>query len=88
MQTHEVFNQVPPLAGYDTADEAVLLDALDREGAGWAADEVHELGLLAGGEEAQEHGRLRQREPAGCCAPTTATGTGSTRSSSTRPGTS
>ncbi|MDL4774764.1 MULTISPECIES: acyl-CoA dehydrogenase family protein [Thermomonosporaceae] len=63
MQTHEVFNQVPPLAGYDTADEAVLLDALDREGAGWAADEVHELGLLAGGEEAQEHGRLANENP-------------------------
>ncbi|GAA2587805.1 acyl-CoA dehydrogenase family protein [Actinomadura fulvescens] len=56
--THEVFNQVPPLVDYDVADEPALLDALQREGAGWAAAEVHELGRLAGTHEAQEWGRL------------------------------
>ncbi|MFI6520586.1 acyl-CoA dehydrogenase family protein [Spirillospora sp. NPDC050679] len=63
MTTHEVFNQVPPLAGYDVADDAALLDGLEREGAGWAADEVHELGRLAGTEEAQEWGRLANEHP-------------------------
>ncbi len=57
MTTHEVFNQVPPLTGYDVADDPALLDGLFREGAGWAAEEVHELGRLAGTAEAQEWGR-------------------------------
>ncbi|WP_233510886.1 acyl-CoA dehydrogenase family protein [Actinomadura craniellae] len=61
--THEVFNQVPPLAGYDVADDAALLAGLDREGAGWAAAEVHELGRLAGTAEAQEWGRLANEHP-------------------------
>ncbi|WP_067481915.1 acyl-CoA dehydrogenase family protein [Actinomadura hibisca] len=63
MTTHEVFNQVPPLTGYDVADDAALLDGLAREGAGWAADEVHELGRLAGTERAQEWGRLANENP-------------------------
>jgi putative acyl-CoA dehydrogenase len=62
--THEVVNQVPPLAGHDVADDPALLDGLERAGAGWAADEVHELGRLAGGEQAQEWGRLvNENEP-------------------------
>ena len=36
--THEVFNQAPALTGYDVADDPALLDALRREGAGWATD--------------------------------------------------
>ena len=56
--THEVFNQVPPLAGHDTADDPALLDGLFREGGGWAAEEIHELGRIAGSEQAQEWGRL------------------------------
>jgi putative acyl-CoA dehydrogenase len=56
--THEVFNQVPPLNGYDAADDPALLDGLFREGAGHAAEEIHELGRLAGSEQAQEWGRL------------------------------
>jgi putative acyl-CoA dehydrogenase len=62
--THEVFNQVPPLTGYDLADDPALLDGLFREGGGWAAEEVHELGRLAGSEQAQEWGRLaNEHEP-------------------------
>lgn len=61
--THEVFNQVPPLTGYDVADEAVLLDGLAREGAGWAEAEVRELGRLAGTGRAQEWGRLANEHP-------------------------
>ena len=30
--THEVVNQVPPLTGYDVADDPAMLDALRREG--------------------------------------------------------
>lgn len=63
MQTHEVLNQVPPLVGHDTAADAALLEGLEREGAGWAADEIHELGRLAGTHEAQELGRLAERVP-------------------------
>src|SRR5690606_11189902 len=63
MATHEVFNQVPPLAGHDVADEPVLLDGLEREGAGWAEPEVRELGRLAGTEQAQEWGRLANEYP-------------------------
>jgi putative acyl-CoA dehydrogenase len=61
--THEVFNQVPPLAGHDAADDPALLDGLDREGAGWAAPEVHELGRLGGAATAIEHGRLANEHP-------------------------
>ena len=45
--THEVFNQPPPLTGYDVAADPALLDALHREGAGWAEDDVRDLGVLA-----------------------------------------
>ncbi|MFF3607787.1 acyl-CoA dehydrogenase family protein [Streptomyces sp. NPDC002463] len=59
--THEVTNQVPPLTGYDVSADPALLEALRREGAGWAEAEVRELGAKAGGEEAQEWGRLAER---------------------------
>ncbi len=58
MTTHEVLNQVPVLAGHDVADDAALLAALDREGAGWAQAELHELGVLAGAARTQELARL------------------------------
>ncbi|MCW2814030.1 MAG: alkylation response protein [Nocardioides sp.] len=61
--THDVTNQVPPLEGHDTAQDPALLAAVEREGAGWALDELHELGRLAGSEEAQEWGRLAERVP-------------------------
>src|SRR6201986_1924031 len=61
--THEVFNQAPPLTGYDVADDPVLLDGLRREGAGWATAELHELGQRAGAEQAQEGGRLPNDPP-------------------------
>ncbi|MEU4480964.1 acyl-CoA dehydrogenase family protein [Micromonospora sp. NPDC023966] len=63
MTTHEVLNQVPPLTGYDAADDPALLDGLDREGAGWAAAEVRELGRLGGAAPAIEHGRLANEHP-------------------------
>jgi putative acyl-CoA dehydrogenase len=56
--THEVLNQVPSLAGFDVADDAALLSAVHREGGGWAESELHELGVLAGAAQTQEHARL------------------------------
>src|SRR5579864_4673119 len=61
--THEVRNQVPPLAGHDVAADPALLEAVEREGAGWAAAELHELGLLAGRAETQDQARLANEHP-------------------------
>jgi putative acyl-CoA dehydrogenase len=61
--THEVTNQPPPLAGYDASADPALLDALGREGADWARPWLQEIGRLAGGEQAQENGRLANEYP-------------------------
>jgi putative acyl-CoA dehydrogenase len=61
--THDVFNQPPPLTGYDAADDPAMLDALRREGAGWAEEPVREIGRLAGSWQAQEWGRLANENP-------------------------
>ena len=61
--TDEVFNQSPPLTGYDVADDAALLEALRREEAGWAEPGLHELGRRAGSAQAQEWGRLANEHP-------------------------
>jgi putative acyl-CoA dehydrogenase len=51
--THEVLNQPPPLVDHDVAADPALLESVTREGAGWAADDLHRLGKLAGTAEAQ-----------------------------------
>ncbi|MBU7599426.1 acyl-CoA dehydrogenase family protein [Streptomyces sp. P38-E01] len=56
--THDVTNQPPPLTPYDASDDAALLEGMEREGAGWAVEEVRRLGARAGGEEAQRWGEL------------------------------
>jgi putative acyl-CoA dehydrogenase len=61
--THEVFNQPPPLTEYDVADDPAMLDALRREGAGWAEEQVREVGRRAGTGQAQEWGRLANENP-------------------------
>jgi putative acyl-CoA dehydrogenase len=61
--THEVFNQSPPLTGYDVAGDGALLDGLRREGADWAEPGLHELGRRAGSGQAQEWGRLANENP-------------------------
>ena len=61
--THVVTNQTPPLVDFDVADSPALLEALHREGAGWAEDELHAVGRLAGSAEAQEWGRLAEAHP-------------------------
>ncbi|MBV6508171.1 MAG: putative acyl-CoA dehydrogenase AidB [Acidimicrobiales bacterium] len=62
--THEVLNQPPPLEGYDVfGADRVLVDALHREGAGWALAELTDLGELAGSAEAIEWGRQANQNP-------------------------
>lgn len=61
--THEVTNQVPPLVDYDAAAYPPILEALQREGAHEALDEVHRVGRLAGGADAQALGDLAEAHP-------------------------
>ena len=50
---HEVTNQPPPLVNYNLFEsDPPLRESLEREGAWWAHHMVHELGQLAGTEEA------------------------------------
>jgi putative acyl-CoA dehydrogenase len=61
--TGEVHNQVPPLAGHDVAADATLLDAVRREGAGWAVPELQDIGQQAGARATQELARLANACP-------------------------
>jgi len=62
--THEVLNQPPPLVDYDVfAADAALVEGVRREGAGWAEDELSELGRLAGTAEAIEWGFQANANP-------------------------
>jgi putative acyl-CoA dehydrogenase len=62
--THEVTNQPPPLDGYDVfAADAALVEATEREGAGWAVDDLSALGRLAGSAEAIAWGFEANRNP-------------------------
>ncbi|MEX0739525.1 MAG: isovaleryl-CoA dehydrogenase [Pseudohongiella sp.] len=48
-QTHDVFNQPPPLENYNLyLQDIALQDAVKREGAAYATDALTELGALAG----------------------------------------
>ncbi len=58
-QTHTVFNQVPPLEGLDVfASNRPLVEAVEREGAGWVRERASALGRFVGGEPQQLWGRL------------------------------
>lgn len=47
--THEVFNQAPPFDNVNLfACDPALMEALEREGAGWAADGLRDLGARLG----------------------------------------
>ena len=62
--THAVTNQPPPLEGHDVfATDVALAEAAVREGAGWAVDDLRELGRLAGAPESIEWGRRANRNP-------------------------
>ncbi|MDE3070368.1 MAG: acyl-CoA dehydrogenase family protein, partial [Acidobacteriota bacterium] len=50
-ETHAVFNQVPPLGQVDLFSlNTPLVEATEREGAGWVLDRARALGAFAGGE--------------------------------------
>ena len=58
------FNQPPPLVDYNLYDaDAPLREALEREGAAWAQDMVHDLGRLAGTQEAIDWGFQANAHP-------------------------
>jgi putative acyl-CoA dehydrogenase len=62
--THEVTNQPPPLEGYDVfGADAALVEGVEREGAAWAAEDLHALGRLAGSREAIGWGFEADRYP-------------------------
>ena len=57
--THAVFNQAPPLQGVDVFESNVpLVEATEREGAGWVRERASALGRLIGGEPQQRWGPL------------------------------
>ncbi|HEX2039806.1 MAG TPA: isovaleryl-CoA dehydrogenase [Acidimicrobiales bacterium] len=62
--THEVFNQPPPYEGHNAyAADAALVDAVRREGAAWAEEELTELGALAGSPTAIQWGFQANENP-------------------------
>ncbi|HVL81047.1 MAG TPA: isovaleryl-CoA dehydrogenase [Actinomycetota bacterium] len=62
--THEVTNQPPPLPSHDAfANDLALAEAVAREGAGWAAPELSDLGRFVTSDETLENGRLANVHP-------------------------
>jgi putative acyl-CoA dehydrogenase len=58
-QTHTVFNQAPVLEGVDVfSSNLPLVEAVQREGAGWVSERAAALGRFVGGEPQQLWGRL------------------------------
>jgi putative acyl-CoA dehydrogenase len=62
--THDVLNQPPPFADQDlVAIDRPLTEGIEREGAGWASDDLHALGTLAGSPEPQVWARRANEYP-------------------------
>jgi putative acyl-CoA dehydrogenase len=58
-KTHEVANQAPPLEGVDVfSSNLPLVEALEREGGGWARERAAALGQFVGGIPQQYWGRM------------------------------
>jgi putative acyl-CoA dehydrogenase len=58
-QTHTVFNQAPPLQDLDVySSNLPLVEAVQREGAGWIGERAAALGRFVGGAPQQSWGRL------------------------------
>jgi len=58
-QTHTVFNQVPALEGVDVfSSNLPLVEAVQREGAGWVSERASALGRVVGGDPQKSWGRL------------------------------
>jgi putative acyl-CoA dehydrogenase len=61
---HEVANQPPPLVDYNVFEtDAVLVEAVRREGADWARERISEVGALAGSERVQARGAQANENP-------------------------
>ncbi len=57
-------NQVPPLTGYNLfTSDRTLIKAIDREGAGWAREQIISLGHLLGTDEAHRWGFEANENP-------------------------
>ena len=62
--THEVTNQPPPFVDVNLYDrDAALVEALKREGAGWAEERVRDMGAFAGSARALLLGEQANRFP-------------------------
>jgi len=60
--THEVFNQVPPLTGYNPFEsDRVLSEGVVRNGGAWAVEELRDFGAVMGREEVQALGHLANK---------------------------
>jgi putative acyl-CoA dehydrogenase len=63
-RTHEVFNQPPPLEGYNPFEaDDVLTESVEREGGDWAREALRELGAVCGRPDVLELGRLANENP-------------------------
>ena len=86
-EADEALNLVPPPDDTDLfGSDRVLVEAVERHEAKDHLDRLSELGRLAGSPRTAGWADAADRTRR-CCAPTTGSATGSTRSSSTRPGT-
>ena len=64
MATHEVLNQPPPLEDFNLFTEnRPLVEAVEREGAGWALPNLEELGAEAGTADVLRLGVLANENP-------------------------
>jgi putative acyl-CoA dehydrogenase len=64
MSTHVVLNQATPLADYDVfSSDRALVEAVDRESAGWARERLVALGKLAGSSEMIDRGDKANKFP-------------------------
>jgi putative acyl-CoA dehydrogenase len=64
MPTHDVLNQSIPLADYDVfAADRALVEAVEREGAGWARERLGTVGKLAGSSAALDWGDKANKYP-------------------------
>lgn len=62
--THEVTNQPPPLEDYNAFNtDAVLQEGVEREGAGWAFDDLEVFGKKTGSRALMEVGFLANENP-------------------------
>src|SRR5262247_609259 len=62
--THEVLNQPPPFGGVNLFErDRALVEALEREGGGWARGQATKMGALAGGEALEWGVQANAHEP-------------------------